>query len=308
MGLSSPLATRASRVALWALVGLGAGGGLLGATSSAPSSPSPAPATPASDAPAAVGGVAEIAVRRWLDTGGNASLSGDRGSIETGRDGKSRSRLEVLSTAAVASRRIDVGYWAVTVAADLRQSAAPALDAEMWFFEVGVLHGEDGTVAVGTPAVVPQESPPPSSPAGPALGLPRPGDPLAATAESFLRALLASSGEVGRYLAPGTPIPPVNPPPFAAVEVERTAPVETSPDRTILRVEALATTAHGTDLRLVYELTLEERGGRWEVRHLSGAPTLRHVNASPANRGTTTLPATKARPAPPTTSSPTPGA
>ncbi|MBW3643614.1 MAG: conjugal transfer protein, partial [Actinobacteria bacterium] len=182
-------------------------------------------------------------------------------------------------------------------------------DAEWWFFEVGVVHLEGRPAAVGTPAVVPE---PPSRLipplAGPALGRARPGDALAATAASFLRALLTGSGEVARYLAPRTAIAPVSPPPFAAVEVERTALVETTPDRSVLRVEALSTTAGGTDLRLVYELTLEQRGGRWEVRHLSGAPTLRHANPPPPDRATTTVPATDTPPTPPTTSSPTPGA
>lgn len=252
--------------------------------------------------------MAELAVRRWINDVAVHGVAGGSPRAARRLDGKTNPMLVVATTVAVASREVGHRYWAVTVASEVRPAEASSFDTDLWFFEVGVVHRLDGTAAVGTPAVVPQPQPPVVAFAGRALAVPRPGDPLVATAQSFLAALLAGTGELSRYLSPGAAMSPVIPPPFTTVAVERTAAVGAGPARVVLRVDALATTAAGAELRLLYELTLEQRGGRWEVRHLSGAPTLRHPNASSPDGATTTVRATKAPPAPPTTSSPTPGA
>lgn len=267
---------------MWILVGLGTVGGLISAfRSPATGIPSTAPGQP--DAPAPVTGFAELAVRQWL---GNDDLSGEA-SIGDPDRGAAVAPV-VTATDAVATRAVTDHYWAVTVAVEVGQ---PGGGSALWFVEIGVFETPEGLLASGAPAVVP--SPvrgDPAVPVGQALSVPGPDDPIAATSQAFLEALLTGQGDVSRYLAPGAQLAPVGSV-FESVRVQRTAEVETSAQRLVVRVEALATTV-GMEVHLGYELTLEQRAGRWEVRRLSGAPTLRRVPTPSASTTSTTTPET----------------
>jgi len=177
-------------------------------------------------------------------------------------------------------------YWAVTVAAEMgRADGTPALR----FIEIGIADTSDGLLAAGPPAVVP--SPLGSGavrPAGRTLTVAEPDDPTTATAQAFLDSLLAGRGDVSRYLAPGAHMAAVTPG-FDSVRVERTAEVSSTTDRRVVRVEAVAIEG-GADLVLGYELTMEQRAGRWEIRRLSGAPTLRSIASGPTTATSTTSP------------------
>lgn len=191
--------------------------------------------------------------------------------------------LAITATHPVATRQTRPRYWAVTVGVE----AGPG--PSLWFVEIGVLDTDTGLVAAGLPAVVPSPLRADAAlPVGPTLRVPGADDPIAVTAQAFLDALLAGGGDVSRYLAPGARIEPVTPT-FDSVRVLRTAEVTTTAGRNMVRLEAVAVAA-GVELHLGYELTLEQRAGRWEVRRLSGAPTLRPAAAASSHAPSTTSP------------------
>lgn len=279
-----PWAARATRVGLWVLVVVGALGGLVGAIR-------PTPAVVESTArqqlaaPDGIEGVAEIATRRWL--------TGELGVDRTPATGPT---LAVEATEAIAMREIAADYWAVTVAAvvDTPTTATAAL----WYLEVGVTRTDHGLRPVGVPAVVPGPSDPTPLPGAPtSLSSPAQDDPRAVTAEAFLRALLTGAGDPVRYAAPDSAIAPIADPPFVAVTVERTAVLESDPTRTVLRVTVNAATSDDIELQTAYELVLAERDGRWEIKALSGAPTLPRDHPPASTTTTSTLPPASTTPA-----------
>ena len=220
-------------------------------------------------------------------------------------------------------------YWAVTVAADVRVTEDPAAeevdesddDAQgreapvRWLLEVGVLRSGGALTVVGPPAVV-------SSPPSPEVDLrpleasPERDDPMTTTAESFLRSLLTGAGEVGRYTAPGSSVSPLTPAPFETVTVEGVGIVRADPATSTIRVDASAITAAEVEVSLSYELVMAERDGRWEVKALSGAPSLRRdprpgtggTGSDTDGRGTEDGPQPTAVPTTTTTTTPVPGA
>jgi hypothetical protein len=278
---------RAGRLALWAFVVVGALGGAVSAVSAiaSPSSAPPISSTAAASPPVGVAGVAEMAVRQWLTTDSAGPADGD------------------ASVAAVSLRAVGAGYWAVTVAADLHHADPPEAGQGRWYLEVGVVAHGAALVAAGPPVVVP---PPPSGEpvtlAGPTLRHPAPDDPLAATAEAFLSALLTGGQDPSRYASPAATFQPTPTAAFAEVAVRRTAVVSRVGVETVLRAEAAGRTPTGVELLMLYELTLVPRDGRWEVQALSGAPTLRR----PPNRATSTT--SSAPPQPTPSPAPVPGA
>ena len=229
------------------------------------------------EAPARVTGFAEWAVRRWAATAATPEALAPPGSREQAAP------LAITATHAVATRQLHPRYWAVTLGVE----AGPG--PLLWFVEIGVVDTDTGLVAAGLPAVVPSPLRADAAlPAGPTLTAPGADDPVAVTVQAFLDALLAGRGDLSRYLAPGAHMEPVTPT-FDAVRVLRTAEVTATAGRNVVRLEALAVGA-GVEVRLGYELTLERRAGRWEVRHLSGAPTLRTVAATTPHASSTTSP------------------
>lgn len=262
------------------LVALAAAGGcaamLRGPSSQAP----PSAGVYDEAAPPDAAGLAQLAVRRWLT---HAPAQPD--ALGARRDGAANG-ARVGATDAVASRRVGERYWAVTVAVDIDRPGDPL---GPWFFEIGVVDTDAGLAVTGAPAVVP---PPVRAeldvPASRWRAVHRPDDEAAATAQAFLDALLTGRGDLARYLAPGVRLAPVTPA-FDAVRVVRSAHVDSSPDRRVVQAEAVATSA-GLEVPLAYELVLERRAGRWEVRALSGAPTLRRrVPAASATSSTTSV-------------------
>lgn len=301
----SPLAVRATRLALWVLVAVGALGGAVGAIRSAPPAVLPPPVAAPEGVPPDVIGRAEVAVRNWLTTG---ELSP---SPEPPDDTDQTPRMAVLWASAVGSRSVERNYWAVTVAADVR---APEDETPVrWLLEVGVLRSGGVATVVGPPAVV-SDAPSHEVDLRGTQETPQRDDPIATTAESFLRSLLTGAGEVGRYMAPGASVPPLTPAPFESVTVERIGIVGADQTTSTIRVEASAITAAEVEVSLSYELSMAERDGRWEVQGLSGAPTLRRdgrpepgeSGAEPDGHGTRAR--REPAPDPSTTNPPTPGA
>lgn len=104
------------------------------------------------------------------------------------------------------------------------------------------------------------------------------GEPFAQTVTSFLGAYLAGSGELDRFITPGSDLTAILPAPFAQLEVvdlrAEADPVEAPADGEMAR--ALATVTLTTPLEQLttatYALTLTGRGQRWEVTDIDLAP------------------------------------
>lgn len=294
--IAAPWAARVPRLGLWALVVVGALGGIVAAVRPT-TTVIERTAHQQAEPPLGLAGVAEIAARHWLTDDGRSD-----------RLGTTSPTLAVDSTAAVAVRQIAADYWAVTVAAEIREPASTA--ASLWYLEVGVTTTPQGLRPVGSPAVVPAPGDPTALPgAAASLASPAPGDPLPATAEAFLRALLTGAGDPVRYEAPDAAIDPIGEPPFVQATVDRTAVLESDPTRTLLRVAVNAITVDHIEFTATYELILAERAGRWEIKALSAAPTLPHANAHAPVTSTTTTTTTTSTVQPMTpTSTASPGA
>jgi len=286
-----PSAQLAARVGLWSLVVVGFVGGVAGLLRSSQAAPVRVQDTENQRAIASpdVAGFAEFAVGEWLEVDDETASRVAALFVEAPRapgfDGTTR---QVRRLAAVRTRRIDASYWAVTVAAEVVEQSRETgeLPATPWYVEIGVVLGPEGTLAAaGTPAIV---APPPTKLRGVAVedswrqvgGM---DDPVATTVQGFLTGLLTGTGDVSRYLAPGVVLAPANPAPFVGVQVEHVG-VRDIDEAVALRVRvaAIGTTPAGGLQASGYELTMAQRAGRWEIRAMTGAPTLRASDEAPA--------------------------
>jgi hypothetical protein len=285
-----PVAQLAARVGLWGAVGFGCLGGFVGLVRPAPAADLPAVVeTDTAAVPSPVTGVAELVVTRWLtateeDQDRLDALFVDGVTVDDG----GAQGLIVGDVTAVAGRRIEEGYWAVTVAAEVTEPAAPqAADTDAagnaeaptttWFVEVGIVGDADGGLAaLTTPAVLPA---PPTVSDGwqrddAGAWTPDEDDPVVATIEGFLTALLTGEGDPSRYLAPGGSIVPADPPPFTELVVMQMAAVGNSDDTEVRAWTQVQVTTPGGARRVVaYEVVIARRVDRWEVVELSGVPT-----------------------------------
>jgi hypothetical protein len=179
----------------------------------------------------------------------------------------------------------------VTVAATVSDAAGRSARR---FFQVPVSTGPAGQLAaltlpaeVAAPLVGATEDLdydwqlPPSSAAGVAV-------------TQFLQGYLAGSGDVSRYLAPGTAITAVTPAPFAAVSVAELAAttevdVAVAPadgQRLQVLATAVAAVTDAQQVAMVYALTLTARAGRWEIAAIDPVPA--HQTQSSTSQSTPT--------------------
>lgn len=277
-----PNAQVAARVGLWALVALGAIGGLVGLLRPATETVAPSDDGRASAAtPPEVAGFGELAVTTWLQADGDGAEAqlDPLYAVDPPANGGDVGRRRVTGDATtVATREVSDDYWAVTVAAPVDEWAEGGWQsAGTWYLEVGVARTGEGLVAVSEPAIVPAPAEPRDAPEveGGGLGVPDQDDEdMATTVEGFLRALMAGNGDVSRYLAPGVEILPVTPAPFSDVALRQWAITDTGEGQVRVRLSARATSAAGVPRTVSYELGLAERAGRWEITSLSGAPAI----------------------------------
>lgn len=285
-----PNAQVAARVGLWALVALGAIGGLVGLLRPTTETAAPSDDGAAGDVtPPEVAGFGELAVTTWIEAEGDGAeaqldaLFAVNPPSSAGDAGRRRVNGDAI---AIGTREVSDEYWAVTVVAPVDELVQGAWEpVGNWYVEVGIARTGDGLVAVSEPAIVPAPGEPNDAPepAGEGLGVPAEEDEeMATTVEGFLSALLAGDGDVSRYLAPDTVILPVTPAPFRDVTLGRWAVTDTGDDTVRVRLSAQATSPAGGPRTVSYELGLAERAGRWEVTSLSGAPTIDPDESSPA--------------------------
>lgn len=289
-----PTTQLAARIGLWALVGLGALGGLVGLLRPA-AEPTVSDAGSSADdiVPPETAGFAEVAVTTWVEAQGDDAdsalgpLYAQDPSTNAGDTGRRRVAGDATT---IGARQVQDDYWAVTVAVPVEEAVDDGWqDAGTWYAEVGIARSDGDLVAVAEPALVPAPVEPADAPrpAGDSLVIPSQDDEeMANTVQGFLSALLANSGDVSRYLAPDVEILPITPAPFTEVALQRwdVTPVDDGEAR--VRVLARARSAGGVPRTLSYELGLAERAGRWEVTSLSGAPTIDADEGAPSSAGT----------------------
>ncbi|MFJ3674000.1 conjugal transfer protein [Streptomyces sp. NPDC090106] len=201
-------------------------------------------------------------------------------------------------------RQTDPAVWSVTVAArivsDIKQTVRPtattgdgqpsaAAADSLHYFQVPVAVGSaaagaSGYTALAMPAEVaaPGRIKTPDLVYGPAQAASG-SDPRVRAVSEFLTAYLVGTGELDRYLAPGTQIAAISPAPYTGVTVDQlqiegdpgTGSIPSVPaDGTRCRLLAsVRATGHDTvRVPLSYSLTLKARAGRWEIASLDGAP------------------------------------
>jgi hypothetical protein len=291
----------ASRLGLWAAVGVGAIGGLVGLLSGGDGEAEAVAEAPPDPAivPAQVASVAEMVVREWLvatqaDEDRMAELFVEPPELPRGVGGR---RIRHVQT--VTGQLVQPGYWTVVAAADLTRPATTTTteiglgdgqdghggqsgqdeqrEEVTWFVEVGIVGDPRTTLtALRTPAIVPE--PPPAEQGWASTTqrwqVPGPGDDLAQAVSGFLNALLAGEGDPGRYAASGVDISAVDPPPLQSVAIDQLAIEDLEDGR--LRVQARVTGAVSEDQEqpLAYELVVRWRDDRYEVLQLWGSSTL----------------------------------
>ncbi|MFF1359616.1 conjugal transfer protein [Streptomyces sp. NPDC058297] len=259
------------------------------------------------------GGFAEMYVAAFLRAGegSQGELTAFYPRAEDLELGGKPDAVQVGQIAAVRVKEVAPGrYWSVTVAARVLEPAAKNMAnsttseqplIRMRFFQVPVEADRDGgpLAALALPAEI--SAPTGSAPkAELAYGAPLPAqasDPAVATLTEFFAAYLSGSGELGRYISPGTRLSSVRPAPYRSATVTQVAVENTFQDsdgdgrigapagreRLRLVVNVQAARPDGIARPLSYALTLAGRDGRWEVAALDATPqiTLPDLPATP---------------------------
>ncbi|MCX4451713.1 conjugal transfer protein [Streptomyces sp. NBC_01789] len=267
---------------------------------------------PTAGQPAGPGGFAELFVNAYLAAGEGTEeslapfLPTARDVTLTAAPGAQRAQ----ELAAVKVRQVSAGYWSVTVAARIvptgttkakpeKESGSAPSGAVLRYFQVAVRSGAGGALAA---AALPAEVSAPLSGEAPSLAygqsVPVPAsDPAGQTLSGFFAAYLAGSGQLDRYLSPGTALSPVSPAPYTRVEVAQVAERGTNDPgaqqavpadgaRRELLVQVAATDTAGQPRPLAYAIAITARDGRWEIASVEGAPVLSKDSARTDERET----------------------
>ncbi|MDQ6797183.1 MAG: conjugal transfer protein [Actinomycetota bacterium] len=271
---------RMAQAGVWALVGLGVLLGLAALLRPAAAAPKTAPG-PAPTASVGPQGFAELYVATYLSQVGGEDLGALRpfygGDVDL--HDVSPGALYVSGTVTLDTAQVSKDYWSVTVGARVLDAANGSYhQGGMRAYVVGVARAVSGFVATALPAEVPL----PARAPNPQLQIsqlspPNPGLTTDAL-ERFFAAFLAATGEVDRYVSPGTGLVAVAPAPFVQTRVVRvglpTPAPKTGP--MAVRAEVEGVDASGRIQVLQYALELVQRAGRWEVHRLLPAVPLAH--------------------------------
>ncbi|NEW40689.1 conjugal transfer protein [Nocardia cyriacigeorgica] len=186
---------------------------------------------------------------------------------------------QVTDPAVVFVRRTDVqgglDIWTVTVS--VRIAGATNGAGARQFYRVAVSLTDGRMRALGLPAEV--------TPPGRGLDLATvynttcPADaPVSTVASGFLAAYLTGSGDITRYIAQGSGITALAPPPYTKVGVAAVNADETNCGKSGSTVRVLVSVnpnAGGTEVAaLEYPLTMINNGGQWQVQTMDQVPAL----------------------------------
>lgn len=280
----SAIGARAAAGAMWCLVACGPLA-LLAAAVPHGAQRETSTASQASSMLSAIGpgGFAQLYVAAYLRSGGtNVNAFFPDAPVAPAQGSQTGSR-QVASTTVTAVTQVSPGYWSVTVAAD--EPTAPGKDAGLHYFEVPVATSGSGHDYVAT--ALPAEIAAPAVPAEPQAGYdtttPVTSGPLSAAVNQFLSAYLTGSGNLSRYLSPGTALATPSPAPYAGIQAVtiyqqagKSAGLGANAKTTTAKVlaEVQATDPTGQQWPLTYALTLTTVAGQWDVSALDPAPAL----------------------------------
>ncbi|MFZ3562881.1 conjugal transfer protein [Streptomyces sp. BH097] len=314
---SVAVATNVVRRLAWALLITGPvlGGWALVSQPSADAHPAPLVQSTGGDS-AGPGGFAEMYVAAFLRAGDGsqedlAAFYPRAADLELG--GKTDA-VQVGQIASVRVKEIAPGrYWSVTVAARVLEPAAKktadsngatsgaSAGVRQRFFQVPVEADREGgpLTALALPAEIaaPTGKTPKAELAYGAALPAQASDPAVDTLSAFFASYLSGTGELGRYLSPGTRLAPVRPAPYRSATVTQisaeTAFQDSDGDGRIgapagrerlrLVVDVKAARPDGVARPLSYALTLAGRDGRWEVAALDATPQITLPDATAAS-------------------------
>ena len=194
-----------------------------------------------------------------------------------------------FANASVASTQLQgSGVWLVLVGVDVEEPApTPEEPPAVWrrYFSVPVVVGSEDVPTVQVLAL-------PAPDAGPARGneehtdygvLLGADDQRRATVQGFLEAQLAGTGDIDRFLTPGTVLSAISPAPYTAVRLDTLALVkdgDSDPgnprdgDQVEAHASAQVTRLDGQVTSVQTFVTLTARAGRWEITAQHNTPHL----------------------------------
>lgn len=192
--------------------------------------------------------------------------------------------------------------WNVIVAARGGQAGAGAA------YRVPVVTTDHGAAALTMPGQVPV-------PTGPAVSLAAGVEalanshPAAETVNGFARALLSNSGDLSRWLAPGSALTPVTPGVCQQIQTSVSSPtdlpeVPRNGEEAAVLTDLTCWTSGSARRTFQYTLTLSGRDGRWEVVSYASAVT---PPAATAGSSANSVPTTPTNATTATSAAPSPG-
>ncbi|WP_051027390.1 conjugal transfer protein [Cellulosimicrobium cellulans] len=190
--------------------------------------------------------------------------------------------FEVSDVDVAGIARDDAGTWSVQVAATVTDASE---ETARRYYQVPVRVDDAGALSaltlpapVAAPVVV-----------GGSTGAYRThlamNSPVADTVTQFLSAYIAGTGDVSRYVTPGSTILPVTPPPYSTItlaELRSVAQLEETEDGAApadgetaqVLATASAVVSEEQVAAVTYALSLTARAGRWEITAIDPAPVV----------------------------------
>ena len=159
--------------------------------------------------------------------------------------------------------------------------------APSWY-QVNVIEADGQFTALQWPAPIP--APEAGSEARVSYTYPASED-IDSTVASFFNAYILGDGEVDRLTSPESKIRPLGPNPYRALKITKTVtdedfrdelPEDGTEAKAVVSVQMGDSDAEGRTAS--YALTLETRGGRWEVKTLDPAPKVSELSEATENQ------------------------